>query len=450
MAIMITSIVNFRTILLALFVYGIAFTCVATDLKQSSLLKQAISMRKEGDYHQAVNILVQLREKHSEHKRVNIELVLNYIKLHQYDSAEQIIQYLQVLTLTKREQKTLNKLTKLLEKRIRKPLSAHSFTVDIGAAAGVDIVSNRFPVIVYDDYQNYDDYIFEDEIVDDSTIDLDYDTADYADFDDYWYREDVTEKSQVNYNRQFVTASYRYRPERQFTLFTHSTQWIIDTQFSLDYRRFSQATNRRLINYQWDSSLYLLQINRWLLEVNAQASAHDNDYRRILNQQSGRIALTLPFREVKVKFSVEQQRKSYHAQLSDFDANITTPSTEISYQLTPKIRLSSGVKFRDFTAKDPYNSYKNSDVFLGIHYFPLVSLSAYAIYHQHRLHYKIDDPAEVNWSHEKKRSLAVGIRYQVNQSLSLSVNGNIGNKTIELGYGEDDWRRIETRLTYRF
>jgi hypothetical protein len=423
-------------------------------LNQSSQLRSAIMERKAGNYHQAIDLLSQLREKHVKHKRINIELALNYIKLHQYDSAELIVQHLQALTLSEREQKTLEKLKRLLERRMRKSLSPHSFTVDFGLAVGIDIVSNRFPILVFDDFYNSDEYLedegmFNDEFFENDT-EYGYTVEEYSELSDFRDIEETAEQSEVSYTREFFNINYRYRPDNQFELFSHSTQWILDNDLSIDYRHLNQSDNNNYLNAEWNSSFYILQINRWLLEISALASAYNNDSKRVLNKYGGRLAFTVPFQRLKLKLAVDKQRKLYHGNLSKYDANITTPWGEISYQLSSQIRLVTGMKLRKLTARDEFESYDNRDVFLGVYFYPLTSLSTYIIYHDQNLTYKIDDPDFVNWAKEKKKSVAFGVKYQIDQSISISLNGSLGNKKIELGYGEDDWRRIEASIVYRF
>jgi len=443
---------------------------VAQELSQSRQLKNAILERKSGNYTQAIDILSQLRKKYVKHKRINIELALNYIKLQQYDNAEYVVQHLQSLLLSQREAQTLEKLKQLLARKMRKSLSSHSFTVDLGFAVGVEIVSNRFPALVYDDFQNTDQFFDDEESIDDSFDDpfiegefeyeftdyelieyaFEYEIEEYAELGDFWNKEDITEESEVSYTREYLNINYRFRPEGQFELFSHATQWIIENDLSIDYRHLNQPANNNYMSVEWSSSLYVVQLNRWLLEINALASAYDNESKRVLDKFAVRLALTIPVQQFKLKFAIDKQHKSYRSTLSEYDANITIPWGELSYQLSSQIRLVSGVRLRKLKARDEFHSYENRDVFAGIYYYPLTSLSTYFTYHRHNLQYDIDDPEVVNWAKEKKQSFAFGAKYQINQSFSVGINASVGNKTVEMDFGKDDWRRVEASIVYRF
>jgi len=425
----------------------------ANVIKNGKQLKRAIAMRKSGEHSQAISILDHLRAEHHSHKRVNIELVLNYIKVKQYEDAENILAYVQQLNLTKREHKTVLKLKKLLEKMLRKSLSAHSLSIKVGAGIGVDIVSDTFPVYIYDSFQSNDDIwqeesIFEEDYVyDNEELVGDYE---YVDIEDNWYREDITKESEVSYSRQFSNLSYHYRPPSNFLMFSHPTQWIISSDFSLDSRQLDKQENNNYLNIELGTSLYLLQVNNWLFELSTRLSKHYNEGTSLLNKTRTRLSLTLPFHHLKLKFAIDHQNRNYQHQLNEFDAKSIMPWFELSHHLTSDIRLVSGAKFSRLTAKDEINSYRNRDLYFGIYYSPTLSLITYLSYHKHRLAYEIDDLDYVNWSIEDKQSVALGVRYYLSDDLSINLNGNIGDKSIELGFGDNNWKRIEATFTYQF
>ena len=147
----------------------------AEQSEQNKKLKQAIGYRKTGNYHDAVGLLSQLRRENLQHKRINIELALNYIKLQQYQDAEQVIQHLQSLPLSQKEAETIKKITRLLEKKLSKTLAVHNFALDLGIGLGVDQSRNSYTVYVYDEYQYQDDYWFDDTSDAELDIDADYD-----------------------------------------------------------------------------------------------------------------------------------------------------------------------------------------------------------------------------------------------------------------------------------
>ena len=71
-----------------------------TDTQQ---LKSAISLRQSNQHHQAVDILEELLINHGDHKRINIELAINYIKLADFSRSKEILDHLKTLDLTDKE-----------------------------------------------------------------------------------------------------------------------------------------------------------------------------------------------------------------------------------------------------------------------------------------------------------------------------------------------------------
>lgn len=53
-------------------------------------LKSAISLRKSNQNQQAIAILEQLLTRHENHKRINIELAINYIKTNDINRSKQL------------------------------------------------------------------------------------------------------------------------------------------------------------------------------------------------------------------------------------------------------------------------------------------------------------------------------------------------------------------------
>ncbi|GLX80294.1 hypothetical protein tinsulaeT_36340 [Thalassotalea insulae] len=429
---------------------GLMLQVNAEQSEQNTKLKQAINYRKTGNYQKALDVLSLLRSDNFVHKRINIELALNYIKLHQYQDAEQVIQHLQSLSLSQKESETIKKITRLLEKKLNQTLSVHNFSLDLGAGFGIDQSKNSYTVYLYDEFQYQEEYWFDEGSNADLAVDADYDYVEYYETDEYWDRERVSEQSEVSYQRYFVNGNYRYRPDYSIKLFGYPTLFTFDNDLTIDNRHYNQESNSQHTNYQLDSSLYLLQIDRWLFELNLQASNYQRSSQHVLQKTRGRLALTVPFGPAKVKLAVDRQNNDYHKLLQAHDAGVTTPWIELSYRVASQFRLITGFKYRKQKADDAFNSYDNRQLYLGGYYLPSSTFSAYLLYRRDHLHYVIDDLALVNWAKEDKRSLAFGLGYQILPNLTLSLNADIGDKQIELGFGDDDWRRVEASIMYRF
>ncbi|NMP33564.1 porin family protein [Thalassotalea sp. M1531] len=448
----ILMILNFRLPLIALlFLAGSLFPSQGWSKTKSNVqLKQAIESRKAGEHWKAVDILFKLRDKHATHKRINLELVLNFIKLREYERAESVLLYIESLQLNELEQQKLEKLKQILVRKMRKPLSAHRWVFDVGASLGHDVVNSHFPVLIVEDYQFEDGSWLSDDLDDQLWEDAEFGDFEYTDGYDIVSRENETSRKESSYLSEFVNANYRYRPLDSLSWFEQPTFFIWDSDLSTEFRQIDDDKKSKYNRISADTSIYLLRVNHWLVEAGAKVSIHYNDGRRLLTDTRERIAITLPFHQHKFKFAVDFAQKHYQSALSYSNAKTTMPWFEYSYSLSDKLRASVGLRHKQLRANDAFLSYNNNTVFAALYYYPFTQLSAYISLNNYALTYKIDDPELVNWSKEDKTSFGAGVKYHFNDNVSLSLNGHYSKNTIELGFGEDDWRRIEASLTYRF
>ncbi|GHF87967.1 hypothetical protein [Thalassotalea marina] len=427
-----------------------ANTQTNTHASAKEQLQQAIVNRKSGNFSHAIGLLTPLRAIYVNHKRINIELTLNYIKLRQFDRAEQLVLHLESLPLSTTEQSVVAKLKQVLSAQLKRSLTTHSFTVNAVSAVGLDIMQNKYPVYIFDDTAQEAEFWSLDEELDDVWFSSEFVYVDDGLDEQFDVRDQDTERTEVSYFSQALEANYRYRPAQFLTLFEQPTQLVFDVDAELKYKQFDRKDNDRYLSYNLDSSIYLLQIDRWLLEFNTMARLDYANNEKLVNKMRYRLAFSLPFSSSKLKFAYDVTQKYYRNTLSDYNATIHAPWIEYTYIFSPEIRLQIGSKFHRLNAQDNFLSYQNKQAYLALYYFPSPDLVFYSSYNHYKLHYEIDDPEIVNWSNETKRSLSLGIKYQYNSKVSFSLSGNIGDNRIENMMGEDNWQRIEASFDYRF
>ena len=418
--------------------------------KSRAWLNSAIDKRKAGEHWQAVELLFKLREQHLAHKRINLELVLNFIQLRQYDRAESILIYLESLTLNELEQQKLTKLKQILTRRMRKPISAHRWIVDVGASVGYDVVNNTFPVLIIEDYQSEDSTWLGDDLLDQLWEEADFGDFEYTDGYDIVAREDEVEKQESSYLSEFANINYRYRPLAPLSWFDSATHLIWDNDVSVEFRQIDDDAKNKYSRYSADSSLYLLRVNQWLAEFSGKISIHYNGDNKLLTDTRERVAISFPYKQHKLKLALDVSQKHYQSTLSASNSKTSMPWLEYGYLLSDKFRTTVGVKYKQLRANDNFLSYDRRNFYAGLYYYPLTDLSAYLTINYYQLRYSVDDPDIANWSKENKRSIAFGTKYHVSEHLSISLNGHYSKNTIELGFGEDEWQRIEASLIYRF
>lgn len=422
----------------------------STGISAKAKLQQAIASRKSGEFSQAVNLLTPLRATFVNHKRINIELTLNYIKLRQFERAEQLVHHLESLPLTASEQSVVSKLKRVLAMQLRRDLSTHAFNISATSAVGLDILQNNYPVYIFDDADQETEFWSSDDELDDMWFGHEFVYVDYGLDEQFSERNEESKRTEESYFSQAFEGSYRYRPADFLPIFEQPTQLIFDVDTQIKYKHFNRKHNDQYLSYNLDASMYFLQINRWLLELNTLTRIDYVNNDKLVNKVRYRVALSLPFSSSKVKLSYDVSQKRYQALLSEYNATLHVPAFEYTYTFSPEFRLQVGVKYHSVNAKDEYHSYRNKQAYLALYYFPSSDWVFYSSYNHYKLRYEIDDVELVNWSTEDKRSLSLGMRYQVNQSLSFSLSGNIGDNRIENLMGEDSWQRVEASVEYRF
>ena len=422
----------------------------ADNLSSAELLKDAISKRKTGHYSAAINILEKLQLQHASHKRINIELAINHIKLKQYSEAEAILLHLQSMPLSDQESKKLTKLQKLIDKKDKYKTSRSRFSGDLSFYYGVDNFISLYPdwsgsgTIYCYDYFDGEEYLFTE------CYDEDNNEVDDIYFGDQQDRENITEKDKETYTSQRLRLNYQYYPKDKISLFGQATKLIWYNDLNLLQKKIRNSARNKYGQARFDSSLYFFFPNRWIFDVRYRGIYHFSDSDKFLDEHSLLLSLAVPVGKARIKTAIERKEKSYGNQQRDKNAEVLIPSIEYSYQLSDAYKLAIGGRYYRYRAKDNIYSYDNGNLYLSLHYYPFDNFSAFASFNFHQLSYEIDDPEMVNWGREIKRSIAAGVKYQFTEALSLGLNGHYVNKKLDMSYGHEDWNRIEAFVNYRF
>ena len=169
------------------------------------------------------------------------------------------------------------------------------------------------------------------------------------------------------------------------------------------------------------------------------------------NDQSIQLAVSMPvYEKGRIKAGLEIKNKSFAKFNSHYDANVSTPWLEYAINLNGTFRWAVGGRYRQSDARDPFYTYDNRTFYTSLHYKHSQALSGFITLNQSQLHYKIDDPEQVNWAEEDIRSAALGIKYQVNQHLSFGLNSHFIDNKQQYVTGKDEWKRFEVFVGYLF
>ena len=405
----------------------------AAQAKDSSLLKNAISLRQAGKTQQALDILESLKTQYIDHKRVNIELVMNYINFQQYENAQGIILHLKSLSLSPVESTKLQSLQKKLNRLLLGKRTAHRYAVELFVYGGIDSISSKFPVYEYSDFDDWQEFTDIDEADDDSLL----------------TRGEESESKNDYYSAQQIKAIYRYQPDQQINVFGAKSTLRWTNHISLYQQQLNSEYQDNYGQIKVDSTLALIQNNKWLIDLRLRGRYHFNDNKHQLSDQGIQLSLTLPITSAQIKLGLEYRHKSFNGFSQINDATIATPWLEYAYIITEHFKLRLGSRYRQKHAADPFNSYDNVNLYMSLQYY-INTFSAFVTLSYDRLHYEIDDPEQVNWSNEQRKSVITGLKYKLTKHLSFGFNSHFIYNNIEKDNGEDEWHRFEGFISYRF
>jgi len=279
-----------------------------------------------------------------------------------------------------------------------------------------------------------------------------YENKSLDDEDSYVENESESiSKNDHSYTSERLRATYRYRPGTRFDFFGQQASFIWYNNFSLNKKQVNDDNKSRYTQLKFDSTLYLLQSNRWMLDIRLRGRYHSINGNKLQNDQSIQFAASMPvYKKGRVKVGFEIQNKSFSNLNSPYDANISTPWLEYAINLNGTFRWAVGGRYRQSDARDPFYTYDNRTFYTSLHYKYSQALSGFVTLSQSKLHFKIDDPEQVGWAEEDIRSAALGIKYQVNQHLSFGLNSHFINNKQQYIPGKDEWKRFEMFAAYIF
>lgn len=461
------SVFKFYKLLLLVICLVPVFSVQAFQISNSELLKSAISLRQTGQYGQAAEILEQLKNQYQDHKRLNIELAINYINLKQFHRAQSAINHLVSLELSEQEKKKLASLQQFIDKSSRQVVQKHFYSVELLGYYGIDSLS-PFSLYEYMDFCDLEEYEYL-EFCEMEAYEylgfFEFEEDEYLEFDEEGELVDPenndTElsdnsfesisKDDHSYTSERLRATYRYRPGTRFDFFGQQASFIWYNNLSLNKKQVNDDNDSRYFQLKFDSTLYLLQSNRWMFDVRLRGRYHSINGNKLQNDQSIQLAVSMPvYENGRIKVGLEIKNKSFATFNKHYDANVSTPWLEYAINLNRTFRWAVGGRFSQSDARDPFYTYDNRTFYTSLHYKHSQALSGFVTINQSQLHYKIDDPEQVNWAEEEIRSAALGIKYQVNQHLSFGLNSHfIANKQ-QYVTGNDEWKRVEVFIGYIF
>jgi len=404
---------------------------LAKQQSDISLLKHAISLRQTHQNQQAITILEGLKVNHQNHKRINIELVINYLTLKQYEKADTVIQHLYQLPLSNKELSKLTALQKRIPKNSKHDIKRHHFGLTTTLYSGIDSIKSQFPV-----YEYISDFDWQDVY-----------EVDVSEEDIFLNRSEQTDKQRNHYNAAQFLGFYRFTPTKRFKVNSSKVSFFWSNKISIYRQQIHHKDNYQQIKY--DSNFSLLTTSQWLVDIRYRNRSHFYADKKMLTDNGLQLQFSLPLFNNRLKFGIEKRNKIFARSIIANNSKITTPWLEYSFNISPKFTASLGAQYRHKKADDPFNSYNNMNLYSRVNYQASTNINGYILLNVNKLHYLKDDPNEVNWSDEQRNSIALGVSYRINKYFSIGLNSHFIQNKLDNDFGEDQWERFEAFVQYK-
>jgi len=416
------------------------------SITSSEMLKEAIVLRESGESREAIKILESLIVQFKSHKRIHLELLVNYIKLEQVNNAKASILKLESLTLSKQEKKNISilktrvkKLERKSETKLARQVRKHKFSTQTTVFAGIDEFTSSLSL--------YDFFDFED--IDELGVIDDYDNNYLEERND-----DVDEKDKISYSAFQAKLSHNYISGKAFNFLSIQSTFNWKNNITLYQKSGNETQAERYNQYKVDSNYQIFRKDKWLFGFRLRARSHSIDGKNLLTEKGAQLSLSFPMNEgARIKLGIERREKSFTQSIDALNADVLTPWIEYSMKFYGHYKAYVGSRYRKNNAKDEFNSYNNLNYYASLRYYHSNQLSAYLTWNDNELNFDIDDPNIVNWGQEDKSSIALGVKYQFNKSFSAGIKLHSVTKNLLLYDVEkttEKWKRIETFISYRF
>ena len=440
------SLTSVRIFTISSFVFLAVNANAIVSTTSPEMLKEAITLRESGKNGEAVKILNSLVVQFGKHKRVHLELLINYIKLEQVDNAKNTLLKIENLPLSKQEKKSISALKnrvkmleKVSEKILTKKISKHKFSSQITALSGVDEFTSSLSLYDFFDFGDIDDL---------GVLD-DYDNN-YLDE----RNSDVDEKDKISYSAFQAKFRHRYMSDKIFDFISIPSTFNWKNNITLYQKLDNEEYSERYKQAKIDSNFQVFRKDKWLFNVRLRGRFHYINGEKLLSERSAELSLSLPiYQDARIKFGVEKRKKTFAQNIDFLNASVLTPWIEYTLKFNEHYKFYIGSRYRKNNAKDEFYSYDNLNYYSSFRYYHSNQFSAYITWNDNGLNFDIDDPTEVSWSQETKSSIALGMKYQFNNDFSTGIKVHSVTKNIlpyEFEKITNKWKRVEAFISYRF
>lgn len=428
---------------------------MAAGVIQDSI-EQAVKLRKSGELCDSLYMLQRLRIKEPHNVRVHLELVLGYLKAKQYDDADNTLEALYALSPKMKDNKKLKKLDAVifrarqneqialgLESNERTLLDGqtHKFDFEVTAYKGVEELTSEFSYLEITEFEDY----FQIE------------------------RKNDHQTSKYYYSGARLKGEYRYTPNDSFDLFGRQTYSFVSNRLTYFYKEADTLVDADFGYTSLDSSWFVIQPEHWAFNAKIQGKWHNYKGSRSLTEIKTDISLSRLIYGARVKVGLSHNENTLDSDYvqDTFDADyaiieqttrLVTPYVSVSYRFSPDFLWSAGIYQRNIHASNYLLEGRVINYRSTVKYDVTENFELHLSYQHNDLRYdyfNVDgcfdiDSFECFNSGELKRTFTLGSGYNLSEHWQIGLNAMYMDKKQDNDFGQDQWKRLEAFVKYRF
>ncbi len=396
-------------------------------------LEDALVLRKQGKIQDSIDILEKLKVaaqgNHKESVRVNLELAIGYIKAKQYSEAETAVDTIYALSPQMKDNKKLLKLKQLITRSQQKARkSKHRFNAQISVAKGFDRQSSAFSYLEVSDDGAGDDYQVE--------------------------RKEFGFSKKSHYTSHRFNGEYRFTPGEPFELWQRPIYLVWNNRLNYLQKNSKRGKKVRFGLASFETALYLIQPRGWRFNLRYKTKTHFIQGDKTEFDETTDVNFSVPYDAAKLTLGYSHKSDRYTANVGYLNrlnnTRLKTPYASLSYRFSPDLLATVGTRKRQIDSVNALLEGKVSNYFASAKFDYSDALSFSLSYYHDELIYRIIDLDLGLNSGELKRTLSFAARYDLTDNWQLGLNAIYVDKKQHEDFGQDQLKRFETFVRYRF
>ncbi len=418
----------------------------------------AVQLRRAGHIQMSIDMLLRLKATEQANVRVNLELVMGYLKAQQYDQAEQILSGILALSPQMKSNPKLKKLAQMIT-RARQNSGAHT---------GLEQNDDDSPLELAQTHQ-FDFEITTYKGFEELTSQFSY--LEITEFEDYFQIELKNDMltSKYYYSAARLKGEYRFTPSGSFNLFGQPTYTFVSNRLTYFYKQADTLADVDFGYTSLDSSWFVIQPEHWSFNATVKGKWHNYDGDRSLTELKADINLSTLVYGARLKAGISHNQHtldmSYLQDYYDDDyfiieqkSRLVSPYIGLSYRVTPSLLLSGGVKRHNILSDNPLLEGRVLSYNATVKFDVTEIFELHLSYSHNDLRYdyfNVDDCFDLNSfeclnSGELKRTITLGSGYSISPHWQIGLNAMYMDKKQDNDFGQDQWKRLEAFVRYRF